>query len=96
MYNDDEKAILILSQECSLKKRMTLLQSVDTPSQLYDDLSAADIMIEKMRQYKIRAVTILSDDYPEQLKDIYDPPIALYCRGNIQLLKEKYLCAVVG
>lgn len=96
MYNNDQKALLILSQECSLKKRMSLYNSVESPSMLYDDLSQADEIIEGMKKYRVRAVTIVDEEYPKELKDIYDAPIVLFCRGDIKLLNEQYLCAVVG
>jgi len=42
-----------------------------------------------------RAVTMASDDYPDSLKEIPEPPLALYCRGNLELLREN-LFGVVG
>ena len=42
-----------------------------------------------------RAITFKSDDYPERLKEIPDPPLALYARGNIELLKSN-IFGVVG
>lgn len=40
-------------------------------------------------------ITILDDDYPEQLKEIYCPPIVLFYRGEKELLNTKML-GVVG
>lgn len=42
-----------------------------------------------------RAVTFKSDAYPDSLKEIPEPPLTLYCRGNIELLSEN-LFGVVG
>ena len=36
------------------------------------------------------------NDYPPLLKDIYDPPWVLFCKGNLSLLKNENLLAVVG
>ncbi len=44
---------------------------------------------------KIEEISIDSEDYPKQLKEIYDPPLKLYVLGNKQLLKEKGI-AIVG
>lgn len=44
---------------------------------------------------KIDEISIESEDYPEQLKNIYDPPIKLFVLGNKQLLKQKGV-AIVG
>ena len=37
-------------------------------------------------KFQVKLVTLWDESYPEQLKQIYDPPIALFCRGNVELL----------
>lgn len=60
---------------------------------LDEDLLAGQIkLIEK---FEVDVITIWDEAYPELLKQIYHPPIALFCRGNTQLLNEKCL-GVVG
>lgn len=44
---------------------------------------------------KIEEISIESQEYPEQLRNIYDPPIKLYVLGNKQILKQKGI-AIVG
>lgn len=44
---------------------------------------------------KIEEICIESKDYPQQLKNIYDPPLKLYILGNKELLKQKGI-AIVG
>lgn len=44
---------------------------------------------------RIEEISIGSKEYPEQLREIYDPPLKLYTLGNKQLLKEKGI-AIVG
>ena len=41
-------------------------------------------------------ITINDDVYPECLKEISNPPLKLYYKGNLDLLKEERLIAVVG
>ncbi|MFA5126756.1 MAG: DNA-processing protein DprA [Patescibacteria group bacterium] len=41
-------------------------------------------------------LTILDADYPLLLKNIYDPPLFLFYRGNKSLLHSKYLLTMVG
>lgn len=41
-------------------------------------------------------LTILDDNYPPVLKEIYDPPLILYYKGNAQLLEHQRKIAVVG
>ena len=53
-----------------------------------DLIAGQSKLIEKFR---VTMVTLWDDSYPEQLKQIYDPPIALFCRGNIDLLSTDSL-----
>ncbi|HZS08328.1 MAG TPA: DNA-processing protein DprA [Blastocatellia bacterium] len=70
----------------------------DTISELHDSaiLEKANAEIEKLEQLGARVVTIDDDDYPPLLREIYDPPIALYVRGNLSLAHERPCLAVVG
>lgn len=44
----------------------------------------------------IQTITIYDAQYPSLLKYIYDPPIVLYCLGNVELLKMKPSVSVIG
>src|SRR5581483_1802683 len=70
----------------------------DTISELHDSaiLEKANAEIEKLEQLGARVVTIDDDDYPPLLREIYDPPIALYVRGNLSLAHERPCLAGVG
>ena len=53
-----------------------------------------ELELEKLKKQKIDIVTISDKNYPELLKQIYDPPFILYIKGT---LKKQELClAVVG
>lgn len=43
----------------------------------------------------IKLINIFDDDYPESLRKIYAPPITLFAKGDISLLKEKSI-GIVG
>lgn len=50
------------------------------------------LKIKKMlKEQKIKAITIIDDDYPESLKLINNPPFVLFYKGNKELLKENIL-----
>ncbi len=51
--------------------------------------------MEKIQAAGAEVVTLGDERYPELLKEIYDPPILLYCRGRTELLRS-YQMAVVG
>lgn len=43
----------------------------------------------------MRKITIEYKDFPQTLKDIENPPMQLYCEGNISLLKQKSI-SIIG
>ena len=51
--------------------------------------------IELLVKNKVRVINLTDEEYPEDLKNISQPPVFLYYRGNIKLLKERKM-AVVG
>jgi DNA processing protein len=50
---------------------------------------------EKMMEAGAALITIHDERYPQRLRDIYDPPVALFARGRLELLSALSL-AVVG
>jgi DNA processing protein len=54
---------------------------------------------ELVHQYKsndIQVITIFDKEYPERLKQIYQPPWALFAKGNLSLLSKEPKLSVVG
>lgn len=51
--------------------------------------------VQLMEQYGISLVTFNDEDYPALLREIPQPPFALYCRGDISCLKAPCL-GIVG
>ena len=51
--------------------------------------------LKTLTDEEIHVLTKVSKDYPNELKYIETPPIALYCKGNLELLKEEKF-AIVG
>lgn len=51
--------------------------------------------IKRIEEFKCKVVCIEDPDYPPLLKQIYDPPIVLYVKGEI-LPKDKSAIAIVG
>jgi len=52
------------------------------------------IYLEKLAELKINFIDIFSADYPQVLREIYDPPLVLYKKGPLAL--NKFCLAVVG
>ena len=47
-----------------------------------------DNYIEYMKKYNIDIITILDEEYPENLRNIYDPPICIFIKGNKKILNN--------
>ena len=50
-----------------------------------------DIILDQIRQYKtneITVITIIDKEYPPLLKEIYQPPWALFTKGDLSLLEK--------
>ncbi len=51
--------------------------------------------LEYMYKNKIELINIYDKNYPAKLKEIYDPPLILYLKGNKEILNENNI-AVIG
>ncbi|HHW49268.1 MAG TPA: DNA-processing protein DprA, partial [Clostridiaceae bacterium] len=56
--------------------------------------SGIDNLMKIINKEKIKVVTINDTCYPECLKNIYDPPVVIYVKGNVE--KDENALAVVG
>lgn len=55
----------------------------------------ADQELRRLRESRGRIITLWDQEYPENLKRIYDPPTHLYVLGSLKEI-DKYSIAVVG
>lgn len=51
--------------------------------------------IKYMEENNIKIINICEKNYPQLLKEIYDPPVSLYVKGNIEILNSKNI-GIVG
>lgn len=70
----------------------------ETIGELHDReiLEKAQAELERLEAIGARVVTLADDEYPELLREIYDPPIALYVRGDLEAVCARPCLAVVG
>ena len=59
-------------------------------------LGPAQSILERCKRGGIRVLSILEPDYPQRLKNIYDPPVLLYVRGELPDLSRLPSITVVG
>ena len=60
------------------------------------DLAPADRILADCQRLDIRLLPLSDAAYPGRLKNIYDPPALLYCKGRLPLLDDLLCVAVVG
>lgn len=51
--------------------------------------------ISYFKKHNISLITLKDEEYPKILKEIYDPPVTFYAKGNLEILKQKAI-AIVG
>ena len=65
-------------------------------AELDHDLSAADRILADCQRLGQRIMTIQDAEYPQRLRNIFDPPLTLYVRGRMPAIDEEAAIAVVG
>ncbi|MEG0779846.1 MAG: DNA-processing protein DprA [Oscillospiraceae bacterium] len=60
------------------------------------DLKLADEIMGDCDGLGLRVVTMQDADYPNRLRNIYDPPCLLYTRGRFPMFDDEVAIAVVG
>jgi DNA processing protein len=58
------------------------------------DFKQSEEIIKKIKKQKIKLTTVLDKDYPENLAEIYDPPVCIFSKGNFNILKNKGIAFV--
>ncbi|MFQ5602345.1 MAG: DNA-processing protein DprA [bacterium] len=61
----------------------------------YDGQENARLQIEKMQNCGVRLITFWDNEYPEPLKQIFDPPVLLFIRGTL-LQSDNFAIGIVG
>jgi len=60
------------------------------------ELSAADRILADCERLGQRVLTIQDAEYPQRLRNIFDPPLVLYAKGRMPAIDEEAAIAVVG
>ena len=60
-----------------------------------DAMKRAEVEMKYMEEHKIRAYSLLDDDYPQRLLECADAPLVLYYIGNADLNQQKII-SIVG
>ncbi len=94
-YDPSLDSIYSLSHK-TLESLLTITKS--TAQIFLKDLHSIEIqsMLKQYNEQNIHLITIFDQDYPNQLKQIFDPPWVLYAKGDLAILHEKKQLSVVG
>lgn len=75
------------------------VQGIDAAAiKILEDKSLEDAnrVLDLCDSKRIAVLKLDDPEYPERLKNIYDPPIVLYCRGKLPNVDEEVAIAMVG
>ena len=53
-------------------------------------------LFQMYNEQNIHIIPYISGDYPTKLFELYDPPVILFAKGNITLLKQRPCIACIG
>lgn len=86
----------LLMDDPSIVRKLNV--SEDLLDKIYTALKPSHILKihNELNKNNIHVVMFGDDLYPRPLAEIHQPPFILYCLGNIQLLREQNMIAIVG
>lgn len=94
------KMLKIASQLDTADVNLKAIMKMDLPSNLkraslaaYND-DQAEIYVKRIKK-QCQVISFFDDVYPEQLRQIYRPPLVLFAQGDINLLQQK-IVTIVG
>lgn len=97
MYSEEERAIVRLHfrTDIDYRRKIALLRAVlKEGKDASDGREETDKFFSELEKKNYFVVTVASADYPEALKAIDEPPLALVGAGNRELLKKRKFCIV--
>ncbi|MDR2570416.1 MAG: DNA-processing protein DprA [Oscillospiraceae bacterium] len=60
------------------------------------DLTDANNILSSCAEIGCRTVTFQDSEYPDRLRNIYDPPLVLYVKGNLPYIDDEVVVGIVG
>ncbi len=91
MFKNSTPAYSYIAKNLGESLANTLLNSACDEQSGY-----VEFVMNKLIKRGIEAITFLSTDYPQRLKNLPLSPLVLYAKGNTSLLNEKHTFGIVG
>lgn len=89
MFRDQTKAAAYLTETIGAA-------AANTFSRSFGGEDYKNFVLDSLLKKGVSVITYLSDDYPEEFKNLPLMPLSLYCKGNLNLLKRSKKISVVG
>lgn len=61
----------------------------------YREIVDVDTELKLIEKHKVKIIALDDPEYPISLAEIYEPPLVLYCKGNL-LNRDQYSISIVG
>ena len=68
----------------------------DIPRLMKKDINPANKILADCARINCRVLTLQDSEYPDRLKNIYDPPIVLYINGALPIIDDEPVVSIVG
>ena len=99
--NEKVKKELFYKYSCEedifLDRKNIYLEKKDIDKKILNILNDSNVVyLEQAKKKGIGLINLRDEKYPESLKNIDEPPIYLFYRGDISLLTSKVNCGIVG
>jgi len=72
------------------------IKPADIKELMLKDLDIAGDILSSCSHIGCRIITLQDSEYPDRLRNIYDPPLVLYVRGNLPHIDDQPVIGVVG
>jgi DNA processing protein len=54
-------------------------------------LDEIEVIKKRIKNQELNVITILDSEYPEALKFAYKPPFVIFYKGDLEILKNKFI-----
>jgi len=72
------------------------IRSADISALSRKDIESANKILSSCSAMGYRIVTLQDAEYPDRLRNIYDPPVTLYIKGSLPVVDDEAVVAIVG
>ena len=86
----------VFSAKADNYSRVEGIKQPDISKLLDKSLETAVKTLESCREIGCRILTLQDAEYPDRLRNIFDPPIIIYVRGTLPVIDDEPAVAVVG